>query len=185
MKLTKEILAPLIEERLSTSAMAKRIGCSQAHVWRSLKTLGLTSKFTPTNRISPTHCKECGKKVPHKRYRFCSHKCRRDNDYHIFIAQWLAENIDGGTLNRVSSYVRRYLIETFGNRCMSPTCGWDWKKPCSVEVEHKDGNPHNHHKDNLMLICPNCHTQTPTYKGKNNGKGRHQRMERYNAGLSY
>ena len=40
-----------------------------------------------------------------------------------------------------------------------------------LELDHTDGNPLNNQLDNLRLICPNCHAQTETYKGKNMGSG--------------
>ena len=36
----------------------------------------------------------------------------------------------------------------------------------SLELNHKDGNNANHSLDNLELLCPNCHSQTPTYRSK-------------------
>lgn len=58
-------------------------------------------------------------------------------------------------------------------------------QPIPIELDHIDGNPENNELDNLRLICPNCHAQTPTYKGANKGNGRHERKERYQKGLSY
>lgn len=37
----------------------------------------------------------------------------------------------------------------------------------TLELDHKDGNRYNHKFENLRLICPNCHSQTKTYKSKN------------------
>ncbi len=54
-------------------------------------------------------------------------------------------------------------------------CGWDKKPkgseftPC--ELDHIDGNPFNHKRENLRLLCPNCHSLTKTYRfrrGKRN-----------------
>ena len=59
------------------------------------------------------------------------------------------------------------------------------KKPIPLEVEHNDGNSDNNLMKNLSLICPNCHAQTPTYKGKNKGHGRYSRRLRYQEGKSY
>lgn len=58
-------------------------------------------------------------------------------------------------------------------------------KDIVLELEHKDGNSQNNSKENVCLICPNCHSQTPTYKGKNKGNGRHSRRKRYAEGKSY
>lgn len=39
-----------------------------------------------------------------------------------------------------------------------------------LEVHHIDGNPSNNDCDNLQLLCPNCHSFTPNYCGKNQKK---------------
>lgn len=36
-----------------------------------------------------------------------------------------------------------------------------------LELDHIDGNPQNNTLSNLRLLCPNCHSQTPTYRGRN------------------
>ncbi len=37
----------------------------------------------------------------------------------------------------------------------------------SLELEHIDGNGGNNLLSNLMILCPNCHALTSTYRGKN------------------
>lgn len=54
-----------------------------------------------------------------------------------------------------------------------------------LELEHIDGNSDNNSVENLCLLCPNCHSQTPTYKARNKGNGRFSRRERYQQGKSY
>lgn len=39
--------------------------------------------------------------------------------------------------------------------------------PIAFELHHIDGNRHNHSLDNLKLLCPNCHSQTDTFRAKN------------------
>lgn len=53
------------------------------------------------------------------------------------------------------------------NKCN--ICGiTDWNgKEISMQLDHIDGDSHNHKLENLRMICPNCHSQTDTYCGKN------------------
>lgn len=45
-------------------------------------------------------------------------------------------------------------------------CEWQGK-PLTLELDHIDGDNTNHRLSNLRLMCPNCHSQTETYKSKN------------------
>ena len=53
------------------------------------------------------------------------------------------------------------------NKCED--CGLDeWRgKKLNCELEHIDGNRTNHKLENLKIICPNCHSQTETFRAKN------------------
>lgn len=47
----------------------------------------------------------------------------------------------------------------------------EWNSlPIPLELEHINGNHQDNSLDNLELLCPNCHAQTATYRGKNIGK---------------
>ena len=43
---------------------------------------------------------------------------------------------------------------------------WNNKK-INLELDHIDGDRTNHIRNNLRLLCPNCHSQTDTYRSKN------------------
>lgn len=51
-------------------------------------------------------------------------------------------------------------------------CAWcegeTWRgQPIPLELDHIDGDHLNNEIENLRLLCPNCHAQTPTYRGRN------------------
>lgn len=63
---------------------------------------------------------------------------------------------------------KQVLILERGHCC--ETCQnflWNGIK-ITLELEHIDGDNKNNIKDNLKLLCPNCHSQTPTWRGRNN-----------------
>ena len=43
-------------------------------------------------------------------------------------------------------------------------------EPIPLEIEHKDGNHQNNVRDNLEALCPNCHSLTDTWRGRNKTK---------------
>lgn len=51
-------------------------------------------------------------------------------------------------------------------------CGLDcWLgAPITLHLDHVNGIRNDHRLDNLRLLCPNCHAQTPTYGGRNVGR---------------
>lgn len=56
-------------------------------------------------------------------------------------------------------------------KCME--CGleneWNNKK-ISLQLEHKNGINNDNRLENLGFLCPNCHSQTDSYAGKNKKK---------------
>ena len=67
---------------------------------------------------------------------------------------------------------KRYLAETRGYKCEE--CGLsEWNnKPIVLDLDHIDGNFNDNGLHNVRLLCPNCHSQTETFKVRNRGKGR-------------
>jgi hypothetical protein len=70
--------------------------------------------------------------------------------------------------NLYQSEKRERILREQHHRCSECSIGLMWNdKPLKFELDHIDGNRSNECRSNLRLICPNCHQQTPTYKGKN------------------
>ncbi len=44
----------------------------------------------------------------------------------------------------------------------------DWRgKPLTMHLDHINGRRDDNRLENLRMLCPNCHSQTPTYGGRN------------------
>ena len=48
---------------------------------------------------------------------------------------------------------------------------------CGKSLKKIDGNYMSKSESNLTLLCPNCHSLTPTYKGANKCNGRKDRKK--------
>lgn len=127
-------------------------------------------------------CLYCGEACKLRGSSFCSvsHSAKYRNER--LVENWLAGTDDGTTsTGLLKRTVRNYLVERrAGNRCESPNCcvsgGWAEKNPVTdrvpLEVEHIDGDYTNNSPENLIVLCPNCHALTPTYRALNRGNGR-------------
>jgi hypothetical protein len=73
------------------------------------------------------------------------------------------------------STLRRRLIAEGLKEHRCEHCRWTaWHgEPIPLEVDHVDGDRTNNRLGNLRLLCPNCHAQTPTYRGRNIGRPGH------------
>lgn len=114
--------------------------------------------------------------------KYCSIKCQKEFEKNKNI-----EKIKNGDISFGYKIYKNYLIEVNGDKCME--CGWcevnKVTNKVPIELEHIDGNSNNNSLENLKLLCPNCHSLTPTYRALNRGNGRHKRMERYKDGKSF
>jgi len=101
-----------------------------------------------------------------------SHKEKYDR----YIERWLAGSEDGIRAKLtlcLSMHVRRWVMERGNFACSE--CGWNKHHPVDgrplVEIDHIDGDASNNRPENLRLLCPNCHSMTPTFRARNkNGK---------------
>jgi len=59
------------------------------------------------------------------------------------------------------------LLTERGHQCENCKLSEWLGQPIMLELEHTDGCRQNNTRENLKLLCPNCHSQTPTWRGRN------------------
>lgn len=68
-------------------------------------------------------------------------------------------------------HLKKHLINEKGHKCENCDLTHWQKQPISLEVHHIDGDSSNNKKNNLQLLCPNCHSVTKNYRGRKNKNG--------------
>lgn len=140
------------------------------------------SRKKPENQIAHL-CIYCEKSFLHRHSsnnKFCSTKCSNDYLWETESKPRIEQGLGGGG-------IRRYLKETRGDQCQE--CGQPSShnsKPLTLQIDHIDGNSDNDALENLRLLCPNCHTQTPTHSRSGPNKKmtkRNIRQRKYRMGL--
>lgn len=121
------------------------------------------------------YCATCGKVLDQHNKIYCSIKCHKDHIHTEYIKNWLSGKNDGSRgIGEISRHIRRYMLEQAENQCSE--CGWGKINPTTghsfLAIHHIDGHSDNNHPDNLRVLCPNCHSLTPTFGSLNIGNGR-------------
>lgn len=128
-------------------------------------------------RAADLFCLNCGKLLLKSSKKYCSHECQTEHQRRVYIARWKSGEEDGLIGNNISKHIRNYLLDKYNHECSR--CGWKEVNPYSgkipLEIDHIDGDYRNNSEDNLIVLCPNCHSLTRTFRSLNWGHGRPNR----------
>lgn len=115
------------------------------------------------------NCKWCNDKLIKSTSKiFCNRDCCKKYRYMNIFLDWYLFSKDV----KDNKTLKGYIEAIHGKKCsLCNIKTWNNEK-IVFEVEHIDGNSLNNNPNNVCLLCPNCHSQTPTYKVKNKGFGR-------------
>jgi hypothetical protein len=73
----------------------------------------------------------------------------------------------GRRVNR--SHLKARLLDEGLKENACERCGLrDWMgEPLAMALHHVNGNGRDNRLENLAMLCPNCHAQTPNFSGRN------------------
>lgn len=122
-------------------------------------------------------CLYCKEELNKHNKKYCNNKCQgKRREFNTF------KKIESGDISFSADTFKRFLIYKFGNKCME--CGWNKVNPTTklvpIQLEHIDGDSDNNSLSNIKLLCPNCHSLTPTFGALNKGNTTTNRKEKRN-----
>lgn len=153
-KYTKELLEDVVSSSTSMGQVIRTLGLRPAggnysHLKQKITRFGInTDHFVPTTTGSRTN--------------FGGGTKRRSHEV-IFSVKSV-----NGPYEKGVSLKRALLDEGRGEYCDMCGIGAEWNGfPLSLQVDHINGQRWDDRRDNLRFLCPNCHSQTETFSGKN------------------
>ncbi|MEU1086163.1 HNH endonuclease signature motif containing protein [Streptomyces sp. NPDC005576] len=148
---TKDVLEPAVAASTTMVGVLRLLGLNavggnHSHISRRVRSLGIdTSHFESSTPPSS--------------------KGRR----HRTLEELLVEQDPATARREQSSRLKRALMLLgTDERCAGCGAAGTWQgHPLPLEVDHIDGNWRNNRVENLRMLCPNCHSTTDTYRGRN------------------
>lgn len=148
---TKEELARFVEESYSYAELSRRIGYSGGSAVKTLKEM--IDKYNFNNEHFLGQSWNTGNYKTNLNRRTISNE------------ELFCENSKYPRKRARDRIIKDEIIEY---KC--EICGNDgeWMgKEMPLELDHKNGKNNDNRIKNLRWLCPNCHSQTSTYRGRN------------------
>lgn len=146
-QITEEEFRKIIAENNSWCSCAKAIGLSPN---------GSNSKIQIQKRAKELNCDT-------------SHftNTRNGNSYAKYtLEEIMIENSPYQNTTRLKERIIQANIIPYECAICGNKGEWNGAK-LVLQLDHINGKHYDHRKENLRFLCPNCHSQTETYSGKN------------------
>lgn len=140
----------IISESTSVSEILRKIGLADKGYNHTKLTKFLKDSDYDTSTIKGRHINKSNHKGKPKK----------------LLSEILCENSTGQ-----SDKIKKRLLESGVKvyKCENPECGVsEWHgMPIQLQLHHINGNHFDNRLENLVLLCPNCHSQTSNFGSKN------------------
>ncbi len=179
---TRQAVMRMLDEGATQAEIARELGVSKPTVCFHVRKLGVTARPDMARRYDWARIRafyEAGNSAT---------ACRRE--FGFGINAW-AEAIQRGAIiarprleplhqvlpagrRRSRQHVKSRLLMAGLKEPRCEVCGLTaWRgRPLSLELHHVNGDGHDNRLENLLLLCPNCHSQTDTWGARNKGRRR-------------
>lgn len=160
-KYTEALLKPIVEESKSLTQVLRSLGLRAAggnysNIKKHIVRLKLDTNHFTGRGWSKSYTEETNETVAK------ISKQQRIPDNEIFI--------ENSRYNYRSGIKKRLLKMGWEYKCS--VCGissWQGKE-LSLQLDHINGIYNDNRFENLRFLCPNCHSQTNTFAGRNLGR---------------
>jgi AraC-like DNA-binding protein len=175
--MTRDHVARLLAQGLSLAEISRTLALSKSTVTYHAQRLGLQPDARFARRYDWAAIRryyEDGHTVAECREHFgfnmssWADALRRGDIVPLTPAQRLAAYARSGRAIARAS-LKRLILEAGVKREACERCGIDeWRgRPLSIALHHVNGDADDNRLENIRFLCPNCHSQTENYGGRN------------------